>query len=176
MASRRQQWIGCGGCLLALAALFAFVISIAGALGPLIFALAVGVVALIAYKFFTDRSRAVAAFRSAHSALGKDVLIVYTGSPHWKDYIETNWLPRWGHRAVILDRTRPWKADQVEARLWRALAGSAEHTPVVIVVPPRGRVHVVRFYLAFRDYKHGKDRALREAEARLARLLETSPE
>jgi 8-oxo-dGTP pyrophosphatase MutT (NUDIX family) len=46
---------------------------------------------------------------------------------------------------------------------------------VAIVVPARGRkVHVVRFWLAFREFKHGKDRLLRAAEADLDRCLRGS--
>jgi hypothetical protein len=33
----------------------------------------------------------------------------------------------------------------------------------------------VRFFLAFRDYKHGKDRRLRAAEAQLAAILGEGP-
>jgi len=169
--TRLQQWLGCGGCLVVLAGLFTLLVSRAGALGPLLFAAVVALLAVAGW-YLGARQRAIAAFRAAHRDSGKDVVIVYTDSPHWKDYIETHWLPRWGHRAVALDRSRPWSFDQPEARLWQAVAGSIEHTPVAIVVPPQGRVHVVRFYLAFRDFKHGKDRKLREAEARLAKLLD----
>ena len=154
------------------AGLFALLVSIAGALGPLLFAAAVAMLAVVAWWYLSARRRAITAFRFAHRDSGKDVVIVYTDNPHRKDYIETHWLPRWGHRAVALDRSRPWSFDQPEARLWQVVAGSVEHTPVVIVVPRQGRVHVVRFYLAFRDFKHGKDRKLREAEARLAKLLD----
>ncbi|HKH92861.1 MAG TPA: hypothetical protein VKA54_13725 [Gemmatimonadaceae bacterium] len=170
--SRLRQWLGCGGCVVLVAGLFALLVSIAGAMGPLLFAAVVAMLAVVAWWYLSARRRAITAFRVAHRDSGKDVVIVYTDSPHWKDYIETHWLPRWGHRAVALDRSRPWSFDQPEARLWQVVAGSVEHTPVVIVVPRQGRVHVVRFYLAFRDFKHGKDRKLREAEARLAKLLD----
>jgi len=36
-----------------------------------------------------------------------------------------------------------------------------------IVIPKRGSVQVIRFWQAFRDYKHGRDRVLRSAEAEL---------
>ena len=173
---RLRQWLGCGGCIVVLACLFALLVSVAGALGPLLFAVVVALLAAGAWWWHARaRRRAIAEFRAAHRTTGKDVLVVYTESPHWKEYIETRWLPRWGDRAIAFDRSRPWRGDQVEARLWRAVAGSMEHTPVVIVIPPRGKVQIVRFWLAFRDYKHGKDRRLREAEARLATILsETS--
>ena len=172
---RMRRWLGCGGCIVALVGLFALLVWAAGAAGPLLFSIVVVALAAMVWWFVRARQRAIAAFRAAHRATGKDVLVVYTDSPHWKEYIETQWLPRWGDRAIPFDRSRPWRADQVEARLWRAVAGSVEHTPVVIVVPPHGPVQIVRFWLAFRDYKHGKDRRLREAEARLAAILgETS--
>ena len=158
-----------------LAVPFALLVTGAGAWGPLVFAAIGSMVAAAGGWYLTARRRAIAAFRAAHRDSGKDLVIVYTDSPHWKEYIETRWLPRWGHRAVVLDRSRPWNFDQPEARLWQAVAGSVEHTPVVIIVPAHGRVHVVRFWLAFRDFKHGKDRKLREAEVRLAKLLDEPP-
>ena len=171
MSTRRRQWLGCGGCIVVLASLFALLVWAAGALGPLLFAIAAVVLAVVVWRFVLARQRAIAEFRAAHRTTGKDVLVVYSDSPHWKEYIETHWLPRWGDRAIAFDRSRPWREDQVEARLWRAIAGTTEHTPVVIVVPARGKVQIVRFWLAFRDFKHGKDRRLREAEARLATIL-----
>ena len=172
--TRVQQWLGCGGCVIVLgglAALLAATIEIAP-IGVVV-AVSVGVALVLsaAGALLFARRRAIGAFRAAYAGSGKDVVVVYTDSPHWREYIETRWLPRWGARAIAFDRSRPWREDQPEARLWRAVAGSAEHTPVVIVVPPSGRVHIVRFFLAFRDYKHGKDARLREAEARLERIL-----
>lgn len=170
-STRLRQWLGCGGCIVVLAGVFALLVRAAGALGPLLFVVVLAVLAAIVWRYVLARQRAIAAFRAAHRATGKDVLVVYTDSPHWKEYIETRWLPRWGDRAIAFDRSKPWREDQVEARLWRAVAGTAEHTPVVIVVPPHGKVQIVRFWLAFRDFKHGKDKRLREAEARLATIL-----
>jgi len=175
MPTRWRQWLGCGGCIVVLAALFTFLVSIAHALGPLLFALVLAAIGAIWWRIVHAKQRAIAAFRAANRTNGKDVLVVYTDSPLWKEYIETRWLPRWGERAIAFDRSKPWREDQVEARLWRAVAGTAEHTPVVIVVPPRGRVQIVRFWLAFRDHKHGKDARLRDAEARLAAILGETP-
>ncbi len=172
MTTRFRQWLGCGGCVVGLAGLFALLVSVAGALGPLLFVVVVAVLSAgVWWWHVLSRRRAIAAFRAAYRTTGKDVLVVYTDSPHWKEYIETRWLTRFGDRAISFDRSLPWHEDQVEARLWRAVAGPVEHTPVVIVVPARGKVQVVRFWLAFRDYKHGKDGRLREAEARLAEIL-----
>jgi hypothetical protein len=110
-------------------------------------------------------------FRRQYGPTGKDLLVVYSDSPHWKEYIETNWMPRWSARMVVLNRSKPWSDDQVEVKLWRQEAGDLEHTPVAILVPPKGSTTIVRFWLAFRDYKHGKDARLRDAEQRLREAL-----
>ena len=125
-------------------------------------------------KWWAARRRAIADFRAAHSRSGKNMLIVYSDSAVWKEHIEAQWLPRWNDRAVVFNRSRPWKEEQIEARLWRALAGLAEHTPVVILVPRRGRTRVVRFWKAFREHKFGRPRKLREAEEELRLAAEKS--
>lgn len=115
-------------------------------------------------------------FRVEHP--GKDLLIVYSNSPHWQRYIEEGWLPRWRSRAVVLNwsERKTWDGSRPEVQLFRAHAGDYEFNPLAIVVPPTGRrAHIVRFWRAFRDAKHGKDRLLRRAEANLdAYLASTS--
>lgn len=118
-------------------------------------------------------ARAVRRFRDEWQAQGKDLLLVYSNSPHWQQYVETNWLPRWGGRAVVLnwsERSR-W-ADSSAVELFRRYAGNREFNPLAIVVPKAGRPTVVRFWQAFRDNKHGKPLALRTQETRLAAALE----
>src|SRR5262245_29568260 len=118
------------------------------------------------------RRRAVQRFREFWGPKGKDLLLVYSNSPHWQQYVETHWLSRWGARAVVLNwsERRTWQPAAHSARsevaLFHAFSGSREFNPLAIVVPPRGHiVHVVRFWKAFRDHKHGKPARLREAEA-----------
>jgi hypothetical protein len=117
----------------------------------------------------------VGRFRRTWQVQGKDLLLVYSNGPHWQRYVEQPWLPRWGHRAVVLNwsERRTWKRRApAEVALFRTFAGSREFNPLGIVVPPTGiRVKVVRFWLAFRDYKHGNDRLLKHAEAELDRCL-----
>ena len=97
---------------------------------------------------------------------------MYTDSPHWKEYIEERWVKRWPDRMVTLNRSRPWSRTQPEAALWLWMMGPIEHTPMAIVVPRRGRVHIIRFFKAFRDLKHGKAMPLQLAEADLVETLE----
>jgi hypothetical protein len=55
--------------------------------------------------------------------------------------------------------------------LYRSVAGKREHNPIAIVVPPSGRIRVIRFWRAFGESAQGNDRALRAAEARLELAL-----
>ena len=111
-------------------------------------------------------------FRRAYE--GRDLLIVYTDSPHWKDYIESKWVARWPNRTVTLNLTRPWSRKQPEAALWLAVRGIVEHTPLIIVVPRSGKLRVIRLFAAFRDFKHGKESRLRAAEQQLEDAMERS--
>ncbi len=143
--------------------------------GLLILVAGIAAVAIGAYVVARWRKwRAVRRFRAAWSIHGRDLLLVYSESPNWQRYVEESWLPRWGHRAVVLNwsERNTW-GRSAEVALFRRFAGEREFNPLGIVVPATGsRVHVVRFWRAFRDHKHGKDRLLREAEAELERLLQ----
>jgi hypothetical protein len=124
------------------------------------------------------RRRAVQRFRAVWEPQGKDLLLVYSNSPHWQQYVETNWLTRWGARAVVLNwserhiwQTRA-RATPPEVALFQAFSGSREFNPLAIVVPRRGHaVHIVRFWRAFRDHKHGKAAGLRICEAQVEEYL-----
>jgi len=118
--------------------------------------------------------RAIRRFRAAYGPQGKILLLVYSNSPHWQLYAEQHWLPRWGHRAVVLNWSEraEWEhSARPEALVFRACAGRREFNPLAVVVPPSGPVYVVRFWRAFRDHKHGKSEPLRVAEATLERHL-----
>jgi hypothetical protein len=140
----------------------------------------VGGLALLALGMFCYERwrqwRALHRFRATWRRTGRDLLLVYSNSPNWQQYVEETWLPRWGHRAVVLnwsERSQWRRPVPAEVALFRAFAGATEFNPLGIVVPPTGRrVHIVRFWKAFREYKHGKDRLLREAEAELDRCLQ----
>lgn len=116
-------------------------------------------------------------FRAEHGKAGHDLLLVTSNSPRWQEYIEEHWLPRWSHRAVVLNWSErrlwglTWKASSA-VRLFRAFAGEEHFNPLAIVVPPRGRrVHVVRFYQAFRARVGGDLGPLEAREAELEAWL-----
>ncbi len=128
--------------------------------------LALAVIAIAAHERRV-RGRATRRFREAYHPAGKDLLLVYSASPHWQPIIEEEWIPRWAARAVLLNRSTPRQENTPEESLWRAWTGDREHTPVAIVVPEQGTPVVVPFFLAFRDRKHGKDATLARAVAAL---------
>jgi hypothetical protein len=112
-------------------------------------------------------------FRREYRSIGKDLLLVYSNSPHWQSWVEANWMPRWQTRAVILNWSERafWKRSQPEVALFHAMTDQREYNPLAVVVPKHGRPIVVRFWKAFRDYKHGKDSKLKQQEAELEKLL-----
>ena len=120
------------------------------------------------------RRRLQRAFHNRWGAQGKRLLLVYSNSPNWQAYIEENWLPQLESVAVALNwsERRTWAERQpLEADIFRAWGGDREFNPLAIVIPADGTVRVIRFWQAFRDYKHGRDRTLRAAEAELGAAL-----
>ena len=144
-------------------------------LGPLLLlVLLVPVIVVLVLYDRLQRRKLRRAFTARWAAAGKDLLLVYSDSPHWKHYIETKWLPQLQARAVVLNWSQrsTWLANwPVEAAMVRRWGGHREFNPLALVIPSRGPVKMVRFWRAFRDYKHGKDRTLRQAEQELAAAL-----
>jgi len=106
---------------------------------------------------------------------GKRVLLVYSRSPVWQEYIETTWFPRLQPRAIVLnwsDRKNWRRVSPFAALVFRHWASGANFNPMVLVFTRFPRTRRIGFYYAFRDWKHGDDRALREAESQLFTLVE----
>jgi hypothetical protein len=113
-------------------------------------------------------------FWRTHAAQGRPVLFVYSDSPSWQEYIEENILPRISERAVVLNwsERRVWSSESPwEARFFHRFAGDREFNPLALVFCASGRIRAIRFHRAFLDFKHGKESALRAAEAELFALL-----
>lgn len=104
----------------------------------------------------------------------RPALLVYSDSPHWKRYIESNWLPHLSGHVVVLNWSErsTWKdSHRLEAAVFRHYAGVREFNPVAIVLAGWRPADVIRFWQPFRDFRHGRSRPLRQAEARLGELL-----
>ena len=167
---------------------------------PLLILLSPLIAILLAWEEYGSRATH-RRFRNRH---GSEVrgLLIYSNSPNWQAYIEREWLPRLQGRLFIMNwshRVR-WEVEcPLEAMIFREL-GDREFNPAAIVFRPLvpGRLFrrwldairaldpigmlapyerpadVVRFFQAFRDFKHGRDRTLRAQELRLWALLEGS--
>jgi len=116
-------------------------------------------------------------FRRTWGACGKMGVLVYSDSPHWKEYIESAILPRVADRVVTVNWSlrAQWKhAAPLEVQVFRHWSGSREYNPIAIIVPRRGRVQIIRFWQAFRDYKHGRPGPLETQQGLLFRVLEAA--
>lgn len=170
-------------------------------LAPLIFAVLVLAVPLVLIRGAWERFRTGALrreFLSVHGGQGKRALLVYSNSPNWKSYIEERWLPRLEDHVVLLNWSErgTWSRSALETRVFRTFSGDREFNPIVIIfldsppsdldtwlaairrgdllrifVPHAAGTEVVRFWKAFRDFKHGRDGRLRDAERRMFTVL-----
>ena len=101
---------------------------------------------------------------------GTRILLVYSDSPHWKEYIERHWLPRLGDHAVVLNSSRKstWRDEAPFAlRVFKHWAPQQDYNPMAVLFPALRPARTVGFYYAFRDSRHGKDQPLRDAESTL---------
>jgi hypothetical protein len=147
------------------------------ALSPLLFVLLLllvfGLPFFVAYRLLLR-----VAFEILALTKGRRILLVYSRSPVWEEYIEKNWLPLLAEHAMVLnwsDRAT-WKGRQSFA-VWvfRHWAPSENFNPMAIVFPKLRPARRIGFYFAFRDWKHGKEEALKDAERQLFAYLGESP-
>lgn len=97
---------------------------------------------------------------------GRDVLFVYSDSPHWRDYILQQILPCLGERAVVLNwsERKRWQLSLARIAFWH-FGGHREFNPLGVVFRPFGRTRTFRFRQAFRDCNHGHPEPLHLMEA-----------
>jgi hypothetical protein len=88
---------------------------------------------------------------------GKDVLLVYSDSPIWREFMATQVLPLVQKRAIVLnwsERNR-WLPFSLRTHVFRCFGGSREFNPLVILFRPLQRARIFRFWLPFKDWKRG---------------------
>ena len=88
---------------------------------------------------------------------GKDVLVVYSDSPIWHDYMTTQIVPLVEERAVILNwsERNKWPKWSFPTHVFRSFGGRRDFNPMVAVFRPFRRAKLFRFWSAFKDSKHG---------------------
>lgn len=88
---------------------------------------------------------------------GKDVLLVYSDSTIWREYVIENVLPLVRERAVVLNwsERRTWKKWSLAVRIFHCFGGAREFNPLVVLFRPFIRARIFRFWLPFKDWKRG---------------------
>jgi hypothetical protein len=106
-------------------------------------------------------------------ARGRNILLVYSNSPIWKDRVEQHILPRIEDHAVVVnwsERAR-WRRT-LAVHAFRHFGGSREFNPMAIVFRPFRLARTFRFYEPFREFKHGKPEAVAKMESDLFEVVE----
>ena len=100
---------------------------------------------------------------------GVRFLVVYSESPNWEERIRNNWLPRFGHAAVVLNWTeRARWPSTLEVRLFKHfIKASYNFNPAVLVLRGFERPLVFRFYYAFKQARAGRPDYLSKLENEL---------
>lgn len=99
---------------------------------------------------------------------GKFVLLVYSDSPNWKEYVEQSILPRVQDHAIILnwsERAR-WDNWSWAVHAFQHWGGQQDFNPLGVVFCGFTKVRVFRFYRAFQEYKRGNAAPLQQVESR----------
>jgi hypothetical protein len=106
---------------------------------------------------------------------GYQVLVIYSNSPHWKQYFEDRVLPRLGSRCVVLNwsERRRWPLSLARS-LFRFYGGHEAYNPLVVVMRPFGRARVFRFWPAFSDAKRGRPEPLQRLETELFNVVQAN--
>ena len=104
---------------------------------------------------------------------GTRVLLVYSDSPVWHDYLEREVIPRLPQRTVVLNwsERRQWASWSLAVWAFRYFGGHREYNPLAVVFRPFRWARTFRLYEPFRDFKHGKTASLQQAVHDLFRCV-----
>jgi hypothetical protein len=112
----------------------------------------------------------------------KYLVLAYSNSPNWQQYIEIEILPKLHPHSWIVNWSARsqwrWWTKPLEVRIFQHWTGAnclfwsgKEYVPVAITFIPWWRPRVFRFWKAFKDFKHGKPDKLKHIEEKLYELL-----
>jgi hypothetical protein len=107
-------------------------------------------------------------------ARGKYVLLVYSDSPVWEEYVEREIIPRLGDRAVVLNWSarKRWRSS-LAVLAFRYFGGWTDFNPLAVVFRPLRLARSFRFYQPFREFKHGKPEAVEKLKQELFEVVDT---
>jgi len=104
---------------------------------------------------------------------GRDVLLVYSESPIWRDYMRTQILPLVQERAIVLNwsERKRWPRWSMAKSAFLSFAGGREFNPLVVVFHPYRRAQCFRFFSPFKDWKRGNTEPVERMRQDLLRSL-----
>jgi hypothetical protein len=108
---------------------------------------------------------------------GKRFLLVYSESPNWQQHIEEKWIPKLKERAVFLNWShrsewlQTWNIP-IEVKIFWHWGGYREFNPMAIYFPKKGKIKIIRFWKAFKDFKHGKEAVLSKTEREMFDIID----
>ena len=88
---------------------------------------------------------------------GQDVLLVYSDSPTWHEYMTTQVLPLVQDRAVVLNwsERKKWSRWSLPVAVFHHFGGAGDFNPLVVLFKPLRIANTYRFWSAFKDWKRG---------------------
>src|SRR5437879_1685815 len=88
---------------------------------------------------------------------GKDILLVYSDSPIWHEYMATQVLPLVQERCVVRSwsERRSWSRWSLGVAVFHHFGGAGDFNPLVVLFQPLRLARVFRFWSAFKDWKRG---------------------
>lgn len=103
----------------------------------------------------------------------RNVLLVYSNSPNWQAYVETEIIPQLPENTIVLNWSErsTWRNSSLAVRVFRHFGRTREFNPVVLVFKPFRWTRTFRFWQAFRAYKHGRPDLLLETQGRLIKYM-----
>jgi hypothetical protein len=89
---------------------------------------------------------------------GRDVLLVYSNSPHWQTFFETQVLPRVSNRAVVLNwsERKSWRMG-LATLVFRCFAGGKDFNPIAFHFRAFRRHTTYRFFQPIRTARKADD-------------------
>jgi hypothetical protein len=103
----------------------------------------------------------------------RDVLFIYSDSPHWKAYLETEIFPALRERMVLLNwsERKKWKSGSLAALAFNHFGGDQDINPMALVFRPFHFTKKFSFYQAFKKYKHGDGSEVEKMKKDLFQVL-----
>ncbi len=104
---------------------------------------------------------------------GQDVLVVYSDSPIWHEYMATQILPLVQERAIVLNWSErsQWSRWSLHVHVFHYFGGDREFNPLVVLFRPFHRARTFRFWSPFKDWKRGDREPVERLREELLSLL-----